>query len=44
MMKEDTAMMKKNTHRLMEMMDKGFHTQFAGAHQVSLPLGVGGCP
>jgi hypothetical protein len=31
--------MEENTHRLMEMLDKGFHTQFAGAHQVSLPLG-----
>jgi len=45
-MKEYTAMLKEmdkksteNTHRLMEMLDKGFHTQFAGAHQVSLPLG-----
>ena len=45
-MEEYTAMLKEmdkksteNTHRLMEMMDKGFHTQFAGAHQVSLPLG-----
>ena len=45
-MKEYMAMLKEmdkksteNTHRLMEMMDKGFHTQFAGAHQVSLPLG-----
>ena len=45
-MKEYMAMLKEmdkksteNTHRLMEMLDKGFHTQFAGAHQVSLPLG-----
>jgi hypothetical protein len=41
---EITVMMKPKenialTHRLLEMVDKGFHTQFAGAHQVSLPLG-----
>jgi hypothetical protein len=39
---ENTAMRKENialTHRLMEMLSKGYHTQFAGAHQVSLPLG-----
>ena len=39
MMKENTV--KKNTHRLMEMVHKGFALthRFAGAHQVSLPLG-----
>jgi hypothetical protein len=39
---ENTAMMKKmlaDRDRLKEMLDKGLHTQFAGAHQVSLPLG-----
>jgi hypothetical protein len=39
---ENTVMMKENialTHRLMEMVNKGFYTQFGGAHQVSLPLG-----
>jgi hypothetical protein len=39
MLKEMDKKSTENTHRLMEMMDKGFHTQFAGAHQVSLPLG-----
>jgi hypothetical protein len=34
-MEENTAMLKE----MKEMLDKGFNTQFAGAHQVSLPLG-----